>query len=208
MTDEKIIRQFTLFANQFRSKSEQRESELLAEAANFRSQPEFIKFVDSNSSPTKTNIAVKKWFIGRVQSLGISLDVDYGNGDVKVVASNPIPMIVKSEMMRGDIVLVDGASGLSNIIKLETWSQFSHAAIYDGYERIYEAVGGGVEGNDLQRDIDLLPLTAVLRPVNYNPAAADNAVNYARKNAGELGGIKRGYDIPGQLVPAFRGRQQ
>lgn len=66
LTAEKIIRQFTLFCNQYRPESEQRESELLAEAANFKSQTEFMSFVESNSSPAKITIEVKKWFMVRI----------------------------------------------------------------------------------------------------------------------------------------------
>lgn len=75
LTDEKIIRQFTLYSNQFRPESDQRENELLSEAENFRSQTDFIKYVDANSSPTKINIAVKKWFMIRIQAFGMTLDV-------------------------------------------------------------------------------------------------------------------------------------
>jgi hypothetical protein len=202
LTDEKIIRQFTLFANQYRSPTEARTSELVNEIQNFRNQDDLIKAfrqtVDRNGlliGNWKINISVKKWFLERLKQFGIDFTLDNAAKKVNLKSINPIPMIDKSDMRTGDIVLVGGHGSVSKVIRTATWSGYSHAAIYDGIGSIYEALGDGMNFNDLKEGIRDCNPVAVLRLITHNPAVAVKAVEYARKITDQ----KKKYDIPGAI---------
>lgn len=196
LTDEKIIRQFTLFANQYRKADEVRTSELTAETQNFRGQDDLIKafrqITDRNGYLIKNwtiKISVKKWFLERLKQFGIDFTLD------NLTSVNPIPMIDKSDMRTGDIVLVGGHGSVSKVIRTATVSKYSHAAIYDGIDSVYEALGEGMEKNTLiTATMDCNPV-AVLRLITHNPAVAIKALNYAKKITEQ----KKLYDIPGAV---------
>ncbi len=202
LTDKKIIRQFTLFANQYRNADEVRTSELTAETQNFRGQDDLIKAfrqtTDRNGNIIgnwKINISVKKWFLERLKQFGIDFRLDNTAGKVNLKSINPIPMIDKSDMRTGDIVLVGGHGSVSKVIRTTTWSGYSHAAIYDGIDSVYEALGKGMEKNTLiTATTDCNPV-AVLRLITHNPAVAIKALNYAKKITEQ----KKLYDIPGAV---------
>jgi hypothetical protein len=202
LTDEKIIRQFTLFANQYRAPNEAAANDLESETKNFRGQDDLItafsRTTDRNGYLIKKwtiTIKVKDWFLERLKQFGIDFTHDNLNGKVNLKGVNPIPMIDKSDMQKGDIVLVGGTHSLSKTIRTATSSNYSHAAIYDG-GWVYEALGGGMVSNRLtDATIDSNPV-AVLRVITFNTAAAYKAVEYAKSIANQ----NTPYDVPGALA--------
>lgn len=115
LTDEKIIRQFTLFANQYRTLNEFRTNELESETKNFRTQDDLIKAfrrtTDINGYLIKNwtiKIRVKNWFLETLRKFGIDFTLNNLTGKVNLKAVNPIPMIDKSDMRTGDVILVGG----------------------------------------------------------------------------------------------------
>ena len=206
LTDEKIIRQFTLFANQYRSPAEARASELIFETQNFRNQDDLIKAfkrtTDKNGyviNNWKINISVKKWFLERLKQFGIDFTLDNAAGKVSLKSINPIQMIDKSDMRTGDIVLVGGHDSVSKVIRTATWSSYSHASIYDGIDSVYEALGEGMKFNTLNMAIDNCNPVAVLRLITHNPAVAIKAVEYAKMITEQ----QKKYDIPGAISSAL-----
>jgi hypothetical protein len=202
LTDEKIIRQFTLFANQYRKADEVRTSELTAETQNFRGQDDLIKAfkqtVDRNGYLIKNwtiKISVKNWFLERLKQFGIDFTLDNLTGKVNLTSVNPIPMIDKSDMRTGDIVLVGGHGSVSKVIRTATWSGYSHAAIYDGIDSVYEALGGGMVETPFNTAIDRCNPVAVLRLITHNPAVSIKALEYAKKITAQ----KKLYDIQGAV---------
>lgn len=188
LTDEKIIRQFTLFANQYRNAEKARTNELSFETQNFRGQDDLKKAFRQTTDRKgniiknwKITISVKKWFLERLKQFGIDFTLDNAAGKVNLKSINPIPMIDKSDMVTGDIVLVGGHGSVSKVIQTATWANYSHAAIYDGRGSIYEALGDGMNFNDLKEGIKNFNPVAVLRLITYNPAVAIKAVEYAKK---------------------------
>ena len=213
LRDEKIVRQFTLFANQYRNETSRRDNELTIQAEDFRSQQSLIEIfkrqLDSSNrliASYDITINVKQWFLERIKQFGIQYilggDVARGgNGDVHLMNIEPIPMIDKTDLQRGDIFLIDGGSVVSQIIKFGTWSRFSHTAIYDNFnDRVYESLGDGVNVTPFQEVMDNDPVIGVMRSRLAFPSAADKAVAYARRSAGLDGGHKVPYDIPGAIA--------
>lgn len=127
------------------------------------------------------------------------LDVDYGYGDVKVVSSNPIPMIAWSDMQKADIISVGGNSPQSYAIRTITWSGFSHTALYAGNDYVIESLLYGPTRNTKAGFLDNSGSVLLVHRHNMMTAAvADRIIRMADDNindgAGQRGKNPKNYD--------------
>jgi Permuted papain-like amidase enzyme, YaeF/YiiX, C92 family len=119
--------------------------------------------------------------------------------------------VVRSALRPGDILLVEGNSRLSGIIKYLTQSTWSHAALYVG-ERPDDVAPNGEPNALLEADaapgVTTVPLskyagfhTRICRPVGLNPQETQKVIDYALARVGMQYDSKRIIDLARYLFP-------
>jgi hypothetical protein len=123
----------------------------------------------------------------------------------------PAPEVVRKVLRPGDIMLVEGNSRLSAIIKYLTQSTWSHAALYVG-ERPGDAAPDGEPNVLLEAEADTgvitVPLskyvgynTRICRPIGLDDDVRRTVVDYALKRIGKQYDSKRIVDLARYLFP-------
>jgi len=123
----------------------------------------------------------------------------------------PDPAVIRSTLQPGDIVLVEGNSRLSAIIKFLTQSTWSHAALYVG-ERPGDVAPNGEPNVLLEAEADTgvttVPLskyvrfhTRICRPVGLDDASRQQVIDYALKRIGKRYDSKQIVDLARYLFP-------
>lgn len=123
----------------------------------------------------------------------------------------PDPAVVRSVLEPGDIVLVEGNSRLSAIIKFLTQSTWSHAALYVG-ERPGDQTPGGEPNVLLEAEADTgvvtVPLTKYLafnmricRAVGLNAESKKQVIDYALARIGKQYDSRQIVDLARYLFP-------
>ena len=123
----------------------------------------------------------------------------------------PDPSVVRAALKPGDILLVEGNSRVSSIIKFLTQSTWSHAALYVG-ERPGDLTADGEPKLFLEAEADTGVVTAPLskyvkfhtricRPVGVDTADVQKVVDYALARVGKQYDSKRILDLLRYLFP-------
>ncbi len=123
----------------------------------------------------------------------------------------PDPAVIRKTLQPGDILLVEGNSRLSAVIKYLTQSTWSHAALYVG-ERPGDAASNGEPNVLLEAEADIgvatAPLskyahfhTRICRAVGLDDTARRKVIDYALKRIGEQYDSKRILDLARYLFP-------
>jgi len=123
----------------------------------------------------------------------------------------PDPAVVRSTLQPCDILLVEGNTRLSAIIKFLTQSTWSHAALYVG-ERPGDTAAGGEPNVLLEAEADTgvvtVPLskyvkfnTRICRPIGLDAATKQKVIDYALQRVGKQYDSKRIVDLARYLFP-------
>jgi hypothetical protein len=123
----------------------------------------------------------------------------------------PDPEVVRRALQPGDILLVEGNTRLSAVIKYLTQSTWSHAALYVG-ERPGDVSPNGEPNVLLEAEADIgvstVPLskyvryhTRICRPVGLDDAARQKVIDYALKRIGMQYDSARIVDLARYLFP-------
>jgi Permuted papain-like amidase enzyme, YaeF/YiiX, C92 family len=123
----------------------------------------------------------------------------------------PDPAVVRSALQPGDILLVEGNTRLSAIIKFLTQSTWSHAALYVG-ERPGDMAPDGEPNVLLEAEADTGVVTAPLskyvsfhtricRPVGLDDASRQQVIDYTLKRVGKQYDSQRIVDLARYLFP-------
>jgi hypothetical protein len=123
----------------------------------------------------------------------------------------PDPEVIRQALQPGDIVLIEGNTRLSAIIKFLTQSTWSHAALYVG-ERAGDVAPDGEPKVLLEAEADLgvttVPLskyarfnTRICRPVGLSAEARQKVVDYALARIGKLYDSRQIVDLARYLFP-------
>jgi len=123
----------------------------------------------------------------------------------------PDPEVVRKALQPGDILLVEGNTRLSAVIKYLTQSTWSHAALYVG-ERPGDVAPDGEPNVLLEAEADIgvttVPLskyiyyhTRICRPVGLDDAARQKVIDYALKRVGMQYDSQRIVDLARYLFP-------
>jgi len=123
----------------------------------------------------------------------------------------PDPAVVRSALQPGDIVLVEGNTRLSAIIKFLTQSTWSHAALYVG-ERPADNAPGGEPNVLLEAEADTgvvtVPLSKyvgfnmrICRAVGLDAPSKQQVIDYALARIGKLYDSKQIVDLARYLFP-------
>ena len=123
----------------------------------------------------------------------------------------PDPAVVGSALQPGDILLVEGNTRLSAIIKFLTQSTWSHAALYVG-ERPGDVAPDGEPNVLLEAEaatgVSTVPLskyvrhhTRICRPVGLDPGGRQAVIDYAVARVGMQYDSKRIVDLARYLFP-------
>jgi hypothetical protein len=119
--------------------------------------------------------------------------------------------VIRRTLQPGDILLVEGNSRLSAVIKYLTQSTWSHAALYIG-ERPGDAAPNGEPNVLLEAEADIgvatAPLskyvhfhTRICRAVGLDDTARQKVIDYALKRIGKQYDSKRIVDLARYLFP-------
>ena len=123
----------------------------------------------------------------------------------------PDPEVVRKALQPCDILLVEGNTRLSAVIKYLTQSTWSHAALYVG-ERPGDVSPHGEPNVLLEADADIgvatVPLskyvsyhTRICRPVGLDDAARQRVIDYALKRVGTQYDSQRIVDLARYMFP-------
>jgi hypothetical protein len=123
----------------------------------------------------------------------------------------PDPAIIRRTLQPGDILLVEGNSRLSAVIKYLTQSTWSHAALYVG-ERPGDVAADGEPNVLLEAEADsgvvTVPLskyvrfhTRICRAVGLDDDARQKVIDYALRRIGKKYDSKRIVDLARYLFP-------
>jgi hypothetical protein len=123
----------------------------------------------------------------------------------------PDPAVVRSTLQPCDIILVEGNTRLSAIIKFLTQSTWSHAVLYVG-ERPADLAADGEPNVLLEAEVETgvttVPLSKYLhynkricRPVGLDDAGKQKVIDYALKHVGMQYDSKRIVDLARYLFP-------
>ncbi len=123
----------------------------------------------------------------------------------------PDPAVVRGALKPGDVVLIEGNSRLSAIIKFLTQSTWSHAALYVG-ERPGDNAPSGEPKVLLEAEADTgvvtVPLSnyigfnmRICRPVGLDEQSTKAVIDYALARIGKLYDSKRTVDLARYLFP-------
>jgi Permuted papain-like amidase enzyme, YaeF/YiiX, C92 family len=118
---------------------------------------------------------------------------------------------LQATIRTGDVLLVEGNSHISGVIKYLTQSTWSHAALYVG--PLPTAAKGAAEGNSLveaslEGGVAAVPLakyfqfhTRICRPVNLSTADCETVCRYAIDRIGDKYDLKNIIDLVRYLIP-------
>jgi hypothetical protein len=130
----------------------------------------------------------------------------YRNASVATCKTEELASIIK----KGDVLLVEGNSRISNAVKYLTQSTWSHAALCISDKRqTNDTDGTGVQllEADVQAGVRLIPLseywhshTRICRPVGLTDHEIDKLVNYACSRLGNLYDLKNIFDLARYLI--------
>ena len=123
----------------------------------------------------------------------------------------PDPAVIRSALQPGDIILIEGNTRLSAIIKFLTQSTWSHAALYVG-ERPGDSAPDGEPNVLLEAEADTGVVTAPLskylhfnvricRAVGLDGASRRKVIDYALARIGKQYDSKRIVDLARYLFP-------
>jgi len=123
----------------------------------------------------------------------------------------PDPAVIRQTLRPGDILLVEGNSRLSAVIKYLTQSTWSHAALYVG-ERAGDVAPSGEPNVFLEAEADTgvvtVPLskyvrfhTRICRPVGVDDINMKKVIDYALKRLGTQYDQQRIVDLARYLFP-------
>jgi hypothetical protein len=123
----------------------------------------------------------------------------------------PDPEVVHKALQPGDILLIEGNSRLSAVIKYLTQSTWSHAALYVG-ERPGDVAANGEPNVLLEAEAETgvitVPLskyvhfhTRICRPVGLDEMNRQKVIDYALKRVGTLYDSQRIIDLARYLFP-------
>jgi hypothetical protein len=123
----------------------------------------------------------------------------------------PTPDVLKAALEPGDILLIEGNTRLSAIIKFLTQSTWSHATLYVG-ERPGDVHPNGEPNVLLEAEADIgvvtVPLskyahfnTRICRPVGLNAAARQKVIEYALARLGKQYDTRQIVDLARYLFP-------
>jgi hypothetical protein len=123
----------------------------------------------------------------------------------------PDPTVVRSALQSGDVILIEGNTRLSAIIKFLTQSTWSHAALYVG-ERPGDTAPGGEPNVLLEAEADTGVVTAPLskylhfnmricRAVGLDADSKHKVIDYALARIGKQYDSKRIVDLARYLFP-------
>jgi hypothetical protein len=123
----------------------------------------------------------------------------------------PDPEVVRRALQPGDVLLVEGNTRLSAVIKYLTQSTWSHAALYVG-ERPGDVSPDGEPNALLEAEADIgvstVPLskyvryhTRICRPVGLDDEARQKVIGYALKRIGMQYDSQRIVDLARYLFP-------
>jgi hypothetical protein len=123
----------------------------------------------------------------------------------------PDPSVVRSALRAGDILLIEGNTRLSGIIKYLTQSTWSHAALHVG-ERPGDVAPSGEPNVLLEADAEpgviTVPLskyvgfhTRICRPVGLDAQETQKVIDYALARVGTQYDSKRIVDLARYLFP-------
>ena len=123
----------------------------------------------------------------------------------------PDPAVIRSTLKPGDVVLVEGNTRLSAIIKYLTQSTWSHAALYVG-ERAGDNSSSGEPNLLLEAEADsgvvTVPLSKYLgyniricRPVGLDDESKNQVIDYALARIGKQYDSKQIVDLARYLFP-------
>lgn len=123
----------------------------------------------------------------------------------------PDPEVARKALQLGDVVLIEGNTRLSAIIKFLTQSTWSHAALYVG-ERPGDSAPGGEPNILLEADADIGVATVpfskyaqfnrrICRPVGLGEEDRKKVVDYALARVGMKYDSKRIVDLARYLFP-------
>jgi hypothetical protein len=123
----------------------------------------------------------------------------------------PDPEVVRKALQPGDVLLIEGNTRLSAVIKYLTQSTWSHAALYVG-ERPGDVSPDGEPNVLLEAEADIgvstVPLskyvryhTRICRPVGLDDAARQKVIGYALKRVGTQYDSQRIVDLARYLFP-------
>ena len=129
-------------------------------------------------------------------------------GTVQIATSSPRQLA--ATLQSGDVLLVDGSSRVSGVIKYLTQSSWSHAALYVG--EVYAAKENGEEEKvlleaDILEGIRLVPLseyssghTRICRPVGLQKKDIDQLIAYGIDRLGHQYDLKNIFDLVRYLI--------
>src|SRR6185312_6633605 len=123
----------------------------------------------------------------------------------------PDPEVVRKALQPGDVILIEGNTRLSAIIKFLTQSTWSHAALYVG-ERPGDAAPDGEPNVLLEAEVKpgvtTVPLSKyvhfnlrICRPVGLNAENKQKVIDYALARLGKLYDSKQIVDLARYLFP-------
>src|ERR1043166_6739406 len=121
------------------------------------------------------------------------------------------PDVIRNALEPGDVILIEGNTRLSAIIKFLTQSTWSHAALYVG-DRPGDIAPGGEPNVLLEAEVEIGVVTAPLskylhfnmricRPVGLGPESKQKAVRYALDRVGKKYDSKQIVDLARYLFP-------
>lgn len=126
------------------------------------------------------------------------------------------PAALAAALQPGDVLLVDGKSRISGIIKTLTQSNWSHAALYVGPRPELGCVDGHAADlieADVSCGVRALPLaeyahlhTRICRPVGLSEAQREAVIGYAIARLGLHYDLKNIVDLARRLLPLGRRR--
>lgn len=121
------------------------------------------------------------------------------------------PAALQATIRKGDVLLVDGNSHISGVIKYLTQSTWSHAALYvgsliskrTGHERtdmlVEASLDGGVGAVPLSKYFQFR--TRICRPVNLSADDCEGVCGYAIARIGNTYDLKNIFDLARYLIP-------
>jgi Permuted papain-like amidase enzyme, YaeF/YiiX, C92 family len=123
----------------------------------------------------------------------------------------PDPAVMRAALQPGDIVLVEGNTRLSSIIKFLTQSTWSHAALYVG-ERDHDKATNGEPNVLIEAEANTgvvtVPLSKyagfnmrICRPIGLDAAAKQEIIDYALARIGKPYDSKQIVDLARYLFP-------
>src|SRR5208282_4586837 len=101
-------------------------------------------------------------------------------------------------MAPADIIVSTTSSPVAELIRVDTGSKISHAALYDGMGGVYEAIGTGVTHRSLITALADDTLAVAYRVLRMNPTAAQKILAFAKSVVG------KGYDTFGAAGGGMR----